>query len=182
MNITLRPITLKDVDTYRDLIAPDRAYHKLNGPYFGLPTDQTQDLHVEDIRQKLRSNDPDLPFHLIIDTVSKRILGEVSFYWKDKRTNWLEVGILIFDEKDWGHGIGFQALPRWIDWIFANKTELVRIGLTTWSGNPGMIALSEKIGLECEACYKHARVWQGKFYDSVSYGITREGWAGKTET
>ena len=104
------------------------------------------------------------------------LIGEVNWYWKSKETNWLEIGIVIFDEKNWGKGIGIQAMRLWICEMFESKTELVRIGLTTWSGNEGMIKLAEKLRLKKEAEYRKARIVDGKYYDSISYGILREEW------
>jgi RimJ/RimL family protein N-acetyltransferase len=59
----------------------------------------------------------------------------VNWYWKSEETAWMEIGIVIFNEKYWRMGIGTIALTLWIDEIFHAFPELVRIGLTTWSGN-----------------------------------------------
>ena len=88
----------------------------------------------------------------------------------------MEIGILIFDEKNWGKGIGFGALKLWISELFADHQEIVRIGLTSWSGNNGMMKLAQKLGMQQEACYRRARIVNGNYYDSVSYGILREEW------
>lgn len=171
----LRPISITDLEAYRKEIAPDRAYHRLNGPYFGLPTNKDQDEKIEAIRQALTTGETS-PFQIIANENKVSILGEVSYYWKDKRTDWLEVGILIFDERNWGKGIGAHILPLWISHILRERPNLPRIGLTTWSGNPGMMKLASRIGLKQEACYHKARIFEGQHYDSVSYGILRENW------
>ena len=182
MDIILRPIKLGDLSQYRQCIDPDRRYHLLNGPYFGLPSADNQDNKVQFIRETLSRGEPHFSFELIVDQQSDEIMGEVSFYWKDERTKWLEIGIVIFDEKNWGKGIGGIALPVWINKIFDEKPELARIGLTTWSGNAGMMRLAEKSGLNMEACYRRARIWQGKYFDSVSYGILKEEWTANRAT
>ncbi len=63
----------------------------------------------------------------------------------------MELGIIIFNEAYWGQGIGSVALPLWIDTVFAEHPDLVRIGLSTWSGNTRMMHLAEKTGLHQEA-------------------------------
>lgn len=177
MKPTIRPIALEDLESYRKEIAPDRAYHRLNGPYFGIPTNTEQDQKIARIKKNLLSGCGDITnFQIITNEKDGAILGEVSCYWKDECTNWLEVGILIFDEHNWGRGIGSQILPRWISHILRTRPVLARIGLTTWSGNPGMMKLASKIGLQQEACYRNARIFEGRYYDSLSYGILREDW------
>ena len=76
----------------------------------------------------------------------------------------------------WGKGIGYIVLKEWISEVFETHPMIVRIGLSTWSGNYGMIKLSEKLGLNKEAEYKQARIVKGKYYDSISYGILRSDW------
>ena len=88
----------------------------------------------------------------------------------------MEIGFVIFDEKNWSKGIGKRALQLWIKDLFTAKKELVRLGLTTWSGNLGMICLAEKLGMKREAEYRKARIVAGKYYDSISYGILRSEW------
>ncbi len=39
-----------------------------------------------------------------------------------------------------------------------------------------MMALAEKLGFKKEAEYRKARIVDGQYYDSVSYGILREEW------
>lgn len=48
------------------------------------------------------------------------------------------------------------------------------MGLTTWSGNPGMMRLSEKLGMTQEARIRKVRYYKGIYYDSIKYGILRD--------
>jgi putative hydrolase of HD superfamily len=64
----------------------------------------------------------------------------------------------------------------WINEIFLQHPDIVRIGLTTWSGNTRMMSLSDKLGLVKEAVFRKARIINNEYYDSVSYGILREEW------
>ncbi len=49
-------------------------------------------------------------------------------------------------------------------------------GLITWSANIGMMKLAEKLGMRQAACLRKCRLWQGKYYDSIRYGILKEEW------
>ena len=91
-----------------------------------------------------------------------------NYYYNAAWIGGLEVGIVIFNENYWGKGIGLKALKMWVDEIFSEKPEIVRIGLTTWSENERMIALADKMGFVKEAVYRKARIVAGEYYDSVS--------------
>lgn len=93
-----------------------------------------------------------------------------------KDTRWLEIGIVIYDEKYWNGGYGTEALRQWITKTFNDYPETEHIGLTTWSGNIRMMKAAEKLGMLQEARIRKVRYWQGEYYDSVKYGILRDGW------
>jgi len=103
-------------------------------------------------------------------------VGMVSKTWVDKATRWLEIGIVIYDDQLWGEGIATLALRLWVDTIFQEIDALEHIGMTTWSGNSAMMAVAEKLGFLKEGQIRKVRYYQGKYYDSVKYGILREEW------
>lgn len=177
MNITLRKIHQEDLTAYKHWKMPGHKYHDFNGPYFKKSSAEEVDSDVASMFAKLAKGEVD-PFakKKIITNEQEDMIGEVSWYWKSEETLWLEIGVVIFDEKYWGKGIGEQSLRLWIQEIFESKSEIVRLGLSTWSGNLGMIKLAEKLGLKKEAEYRMARIVNGEHYDSISYGILREEW------
>lgn len=173
--IKIRRILVEDLGFYKYWLLPNHKYHSLNGPYYKKKNEKEVDFYIDDIKNQILSNHPIEDRNLICDD-SNQIIGEVNWYWKSIETNWMEVGIVIFDESYWGKGIGYEALNLWIDHIFNTYKQLVRIGLTTWSGNIGMMKLSEKLGMNIEARYRKARIVNGEYYDSISYGILRDDW------
>ena len=84
--------------------------------------------------------------------------------------------MLFYQSNYWHGGLGTRALEKWITDIFSEYPDLEHIGLTTWSGNPRMMHLAEKIGLKKEAQIRKVRYFQGSYYDSVKYGILRSEW------
>ena len=177
----IRNIKIKDLDDYYSLNHPDREHHNFNGPYFARTTEEELREEIKSIRLKLENNE-DKPFgncKVIASADTDEIIGTVSRYWKSEETLWLEVGIVIFNEKYWNKGIATEVLNNWINQVFDEYPQIVRIGLTTWSGNIGMCKVAEKIGLRQEACYRKARIVNNKYYDSVSYGILREEWGAR---
>jgi len=57
----------------------------------------------------------------------------------------MELGIVIFNENYWGKNIGYSALKMWITEKFYENPKLVRMGMSTWSGNERMMKLAEKL-------------------------------------
>jgi len=88
----------------------------------------------------------------------------------------MSIGIAIYNENFWSKGIGFDALSLWIDYLFKQDKNLLRLDLRTWSGNFGMMKLAEKLGFKKEAVFRKARIVNDKYYDGIGYGILREEW------
>ena len=178
LKILVRELKIKDLDDYLYWNHPSREFHKFNGPYYGKSSEAELIEEVEYLKIMLLQGDKEVFKNkkIIADADTDEIIGQVSWYWKSEETLWMEVGIVIFNETYWGMGIGYKSLKIWIDEIFNQNSKLIRIGLTTWSGNERMMKLAEKLGLEKEAVYKKARIVENKYYDSVSYGILKEDW------
>lgn len=179
-DIQIRDIKITDLEDYLKWMAPDRHHHNFNGPYFKRTTLEELKAFVAKLREKFENGENTSLGNrkMIVRGDTDELLGMVNWYWKSEETLWLEVGLVVFNENYWGQNIGYKALNLWIDEIFAQHPEIVRIGLTTWSGNLRMMKLAEKLHLEKEATYRKARIVNGEYFDSVSYGILREEWEG----
>ncbi|MGY3743230.1 GNAT family N-acetyltransferase [Leuconostoc inhae] len=170
MTINLEPFSKSDVQYVYDVEygnLADRTWMAFNGPYFQdpIPTWPEFQQHADGLI--------DHAHHRLI-WYNQRIVGEVSAHWADgPLQRWLEIGIVIYQKSDWGKGIATASVKIWIAELFSQHTELPHIGLTTWSGNTGMMRASEKIGLLHEGTIRQVRYWQGTYYDSVKYGILR---------
>ncbi len=177
MKILIRELELEDLYLYEKWNNPNLLHNEFDGPYYPRMTVKELDLKIIEIKRKLLLGEEAFANRkFIVNSETGNIVGSVNYYYRSKETNWLEVGITIYDDTLWGKGIGYIALRDWINEVFETHPMIVRIGLSTWSGNYGMIKLSEKLGLNKEAEYKHARIVKGKYYDSISYGILRSDW------
>ena len=174
--IKLRKLKLNDLKAYGYWKSPEHSYHSLNGPYFKKDSKEEIENIIQGLKNEFLKGEDVLDNKRIISNNKNEIIGEVSWYWRSKETNWLEIGIVIFNENFWGKGIGYLALKLWINEVFNEKKELLRLGISTWSGNLGMIKLAEKLGMKKEAEYRKARIVNGEHFDSVSYGVLREEW------
>ena len=178
INLIIRELEMKDLNDYIFWNHPSREFHKFNGPYYRRKNEEELRKYIEEIKELLLKGESNVFKNkkIIANKDTDEIIGQVNWYWKSEETLWMEVGIVIFNEEYWGKGIGYKALIMWIDDIFNEKTKLVRLGLSTWSGNLRMMHLAEKLGFIKEAVYRKARIVNNEYYDAISYGILKEEW------
>lgn len=184
MDITLRELKIEDLDDYLKWKHPSREFRKYNAPYYRQETESELQELVDIYRGKLKQWEQNVLENkkIIANKMTDEIVGEVNWYWKSEETLWMELGIVIFNEKYWRQWIGHIALKMWIDEKFKENPYIIRLGLSTWSGNIGMIKLAEKLGFQNEAVYRKARIVNNEYFNSVSYGILREEWEQSTES
>lgn len=168
--LIIRPVEEQDLLRLWELIYKEDApeWKKWDAPYFphqSMPYEQ----FIQSSTKLVGKDD----FWVI--TVNQIVCGIVSYYFEDKQSKWLELGIVIHEAHNWGNGIGTKSLKLWVEHIF-NTLPTVRVGLTTWSGNERMIRVGEKLGMKMEARIRKVRYYEGNYYDSIRMGILREEW------
>ncbi|WP_229808891.1 GNAT family N-acetyltransferase [Salinicola rhizosphaerae] len=151
------------------LMTADETWTLYNGPYFGYQRPSFDEFRERRFKRLQAGDDAQVIF------LEGRPVGEVSFYWESESTRWLEAGIAIYDSSVWGRGIGHRALQQWTTRLF-ERLEVERVGLTTWSGNPGMMTCALKAGYRLEGRLRKVRFYQGEYYDSLRYGVLRSEW------
>lgn len=150
---------------------PDAEWTKWNGPYFHDELPSQVDFMDETKENAYVQN----PLRQVI-WLNGQMVGLVSAYYEDgSLQQWMDVGITVYRQEEWQQGIGKAALQQWLTQLFAT-VALPHLGLTTWSGNYRMIGLAESLGLKKEAEVRQVRYWQGRYYDSVKYGVLRSEW------
>ncbi|WP_221566563.1 GNAT family N-acetyltransferase [Alkalihalobacillus sp. TS-13] len=174
--VILRDLTLDDLSDiyYWKYEADDREHLKWNGPYYTLP-ELTKEEFIEGFQKALEITATDQPRQILIIETDDKLIGTVNWYWEDEVTNWLSNGIVIFDSNYWSGGYGTEAFKLWTDYIF-EQMDVVRVGISTWSGNIRMMKLARKIGMIEEGRIRKARIVDGEYYDSIKMGILREEW------
>ncbi|GCE48356.1 putative hydrolase of HD superfamily [Thermosporothrix hazakensis] len=176
--VLLRDWRLPDLDYYRNWMRPDAPWKAFDGPYYPLPSPERLEEICREKQEQIEQHAfPPIRTNLVIaDRATECMLGTVSSYWESRETNWLCVGIVIYDPAYWRGGRGFEALGLWSDYLFRVDERLVRLDLRTWSGNTGMMRLAEKLGYVQEARFRKARIVGGIYYDGLGYGVLREEW------
>lgn len=169
-DLSIRPIEQQDLNRLWELIYKEDApeWKKWDAPYFphnAIPYTQ----FMEKASSWVGKED----FWVIV--FNEVVCGVVSYYFEDEQSKWLEIGIVLHESHNWSKGLGTRTLRLWINHIF-NTLPLVRVGLTTWSGNERMIRVGEKLGMKMEARIRKVRYYEGEYYDSIRMGILREEW------
>jgi putative hydrolase of HD superfamily len=178
--LQLRDLRLDDLSTFRHWRMPGHEWQRFDGPYYGPDTPAEVDTMIERWRRRIQEAHPKPEPRTrlaICRRADDRMIGTVSWYWEMKECWWPAAGISIFDPAHWNSGLGFEALGLWIDYLFAAQPRFARMDLHTWSGNPRMGRLAEKLGFQLEARYRRAVFVGEERFDSLGFGVLREEWA-----
>ncbi|QQK78426.1 GNAT family N-acetyltransferase [Salicibibacter cibarius] len=170
--IMLREPTNKDLSEiyYWKYEEEKQEAKKWNGPYIEEPH-----LTKDEFHQSFQNiNKGEVPSLLVVK-VDGEFMGTLNSYWVDKNTDWLEIGIVIYNPEFWNGGYGTKAFRMWVDYLF-NHTSLHRLGISTWSGNDRMMQVARKVGMVEEARIREARIVDGQRYDAIKMGILRNEW------
>lgn len=178
LRVRLRDWRLADLERMAFWLAPGQRWQELDAPYYPKPApDDIPDL-IAHRRAEIEHADLVEPrtSMAIADRTGDEMIGMVSRYWESQETNWLGIGIVLYDPASWRRGFGDEALGLWSDELFGRMPDLARLDLRTWSGNAGMMRLAEKLGYIEEARFRNARIVDGRFFDGLGYGVLREEW------
>jgi RimJ/RimL family protein N-acetyltransferase len=117
--IILRDWRLDDLATYCTWMQPGQRWQEFDGPYYPHPLPEKVDQQVERLRQRMLSGDwPNPRTRLVVaDRATDALLGTVNWYWIGQETNWLAIGISLFDPTTWGQGLGYEALGQWCEYL-----------------------------------------------------------------
>lgn len=174
--VKLRDLMESDIAVlwYWHYDCPEPEWTRWYTPYKPIEKSTKDEFYTEqkwEIEESLKKR---VPSKLAIEADGK-FIGFVRKYWVDKNTNWMNIGICIYDPDYWSGGFGTEAFRLWMDFLF-ETTDIIRLGISTWSGNERMIRLAEKLGMRHEGSIRKALIVNGEHYDSVNMGILREEW------
>jgi RimJ/RimL family protein N-acetyltransferase len=114
----------------------------------------------------------------IITTKQRKALGWVNRYGGKRFSSIWYVGISICEDDYLNKGFGTEAFGLWIDYLFSNS-DVHRIGFDTYSFNPRMVRVGEKIGFVHEGTDREVIYWKGSWLDRLHFGMLRKEWEGR---
>lgn len=175
--VILRDYLPSDIDPYIRWITRGE-WRKFDAPWEGMQDALTKEQESKVRQTFLESCVEELPSprkRAIIITTDKHPLGWVNRYGYERFPKNIYVGINICEDHFLNSGIGTEALKLWVDYLFSNS-DFHRISLNTWSFNPRMIRVAEKVGFRFEGAQKEMIEWQDEWLDYMHFGILRTEW------
>ena len=112
---------------------------------------------------------------MIVLRDGNRLIGSVNRYGNERFPDVYYVGINIYEDDCLNQGLGTEALKLWVNYLFMEST-VHKIECHTWSLNPRMVCVAEKLGFREEGRERELIQWQGKWQDRIRFGLLRQEW------
>lgn len=181
-NIAIRDWQPKDIPIIRHWYSGHHEWMEMDVPYFTKPSEELLDKRIQAYNDLCSTQNVTHVRKNLVIAFKDELIGNINWYYTSKETNWISIGISIFDTEHHGKGFGSEALAAWTCYLFDSLPHIVRLDLYTWSGNIAMQKCALRIGYKEEARFRNARIVDGKHYDSIGLGILREEWDEIKET
>ena len=186
--ILLRDTQPEDVDAYlRWMTSGEWRYY--DAPWEGITGDGIADsltpAQQENFRQSFlaarKKPQPTPRQRVTLALADGTPIGWVSRYGTERFKAVWYLGIDICEDEYLNRGLGSQALTAWANYLFENS-DVHKLEIHTWTMNPRMMHLSEKLGYIFEGRERELIQWQGEWIDRVRYGMLRAEWEEKRKT
>ena len=176
-SVLLRDRVPEDVETYlRWMTSGEWRY--LDAPWEGV-RDSMDEQTTNDMRERiLKLYEQDLPeprSFAFVATLDGTALGRVTRFSRGSQKHEWCLGIDICEDDYLNRGLGTEALTLWVDYLFQHS-DIHRLALETWSFNPRMVRVAEKVGFQIEGRLREPQEWQGEWLDKLQYGLLRHEW------
>lgn len=177
-DITLRDMTAADIDDYIRWYTTETAWQDWDAPW---EWEEEEAFNAEEYRRKQLGklskpkDENRIRYHFEFDFMSRHT-GSLNTYSIDENCNWtidsnkLAIGIDIFEQSEWGKGIGGKAFAAFIKYYFSNGYK--ELFTQTWSGNIRMLRMAERLGFEIYLRDIGMRKVKGQTYDRITMKIT----------
>jgi RimJ/RimL family protein N-acetyltransferase len=173
----LRDISGEDVDAFLRW-QTNGEWRFLDAPWEGILYSLSPS-QEEDFRKRFlgaRKEPPQTPRRrVVIALPDSTPIGTVNRYGSDRFPEIFNIGIDICEDNYLNRGLGTLALGEWRDYLFSNSMAH-KLELHTWSFNPRMIRVAEKLGFRHEGTERELIEWQGEWLDRLRFGLLRSEW------
>lgn len=165
--VRLRPVQQSDLAYFQRMLADDKLRRWLGSMPQQPTMEEEQEWYLH------RRQDPDSVLWSI-ETASGDLLGTAELRLNAENSR-AEVGIGIFDRRNWGKGYGTAAMRLVLDYAFG-ELRLNRIELTTDVDNARAIRSYEKCGFVREGLLRQFRMAEGEPVDCVAMAVLHSDW------
>ena len=176
--ISLRDRLVSDVDRYLFWMTHGEWRH-YDAPWEGIyqRLSPEQEAKFRDgFLEQCRAEQPTPRQRVILATRAEDFpLGWVSRYGEDRFPDVAYLGISICDDAYLDRGLGTEALQLWVDYLFESG-KFRKLELHTWSLNPRMCRVAEKLGFRAEGRERELIQWRAEWQDRLRFGMLRREW------
>lgn len=135
----------------------------------GLTESRYRSWSLEEVKEYVqkKANDPGQSLLVGIFTKDEeKHIGNIRLHSFSQFNKRVEVGILIWDKREWGKGYATEALETLIDYIF-NQLILHKICAEYYSVNKGSEKIFKKLGFKKEGIFKDHFIVNGKYVNAI---------------
>lgn len=171
-----KKVRLIPMDSERD--APKFALWHRNSEYARLlDSDPAMQFSSTTTKKWIEENElsPNNAAFVMQSLADGQILGEIGLGGFAGRFTNAFVGLGIGDPENWGKGYGSDAMRVILKYAF-EILNLHRVSLNVFEYNPRAIRSYEKCGFKYEGKMREFLEREGKRWDLIFMGITREEW------
>jgi RimJ/RimL family protein N-acetyltransferase len=173
--VRLRAIEPSDWETYFAWNQDDEQARALNF----IPFPQSQE-SVKRFAEKAALKEPEGDnFRFVIENTAQEVVGDITIYGCDQRTGNFSWGLNVKREHR-RKGYASQALTLVMRYYF-QELRYQKVTVPIHSFNEPSIKLHEKLGFQQEGCIRRAVFTEGRYFDELIYGLTREEFLAKHE-
>lgn len=127
------------------------------------------------IEKELIKERPDTYFFSIRTLKENQLLGDIGLDGIQWTHGDAFLGIALGNREDWGKGYGSDAMDLVLRYAF-RELNLYRVSLNVFEYNPRAIHVYEKLGFVNEGRMRQFLNREGKRWDFLYMGITRQEW------
>jgi RimJ/RimL family protein N-acetyltransferase len=124
--------------------------------------------------ERISASEQDVQFGVALRE-GDRLIGACGLHSLDECHHHAELGMVIGDPVDWGHGYGADAARLLIGYGF-DTLNLHRIWLTVYEDNPAARRIYERLGFRLEGTLRHHGFREGRWWDIHSMGLLADEW------
>ena len=167
-DIYLRKLTAQDVtESYVGWMNSEEVTRYLESGFFPQSIKELQEYAEE------QSKKQDVVFLSIVKTDTDEHIGNIKLGAVDWIHRRAEIGLIIGQQKVWGHGYGTEAV-KLLTAYGLNRLNLRKITAHCYEPNDGSKRVFEKAGYESEALLKEHVFCNGEYVDVCVYSCVQE--------
>ena len=136
-------------------------------------TEVAEEKWIEDVMKEQR---PIFVIEAILPNRKRQPIGNCGLYNIRNKDRVATFGIAVGEKKFWGDGYGFEAARLLINYGF-EFLNLHKIESRVWTFNKRSIKLHKKLGFVIEGRLREEKFIEGKYQDSLIFGLLKNEWS-----